>query len=226
MGGNLLNVPRTTPKPSLIWEMGGMKMKWRIIQKKLIFMNHVMHLDEGSLARQIQEVQEKKNLPGLTQECKELISSLKLPCIFTEKMPKPKWKILVKASVEEANEEEIRDAMKGYKKLRNRKIIADEYGLKEYTKELSLYESRTIFKHRTSMTQFVKLNYKGTPKYRQQGWKCDECLCLDSEDHLLWCGGYENLRTGLDLENYKQLSLYLHRINLIRIKKEAADVLK
>ena len=28
---NLLNVPRTTPKPALIWELGGLKMKWRII---------------------------------------------------------------------------------------------------------------------------------------------------------------------------------------------------
>ena len=50
---NLLSVPRTTPKPSLIWEMGGMKMKWRIIQKKLIFMNHVLHLGQDSLARQV-----------------------------------------------------------------------------------------------------------------------------------------------------------------------------
>ena len=138
-------------------------------------MNHVLHLDQDSLARQVQEVQEKENLPGLTQECKEFMENLKLPNIFSEKIPKTKWKKLVKASVEDANENEIRDSMNNYKKLKNRQIIEDKYGIKNYVEELSLYETRTIFKHRASMTQFVKMNYKGTKSYEKQGWKCEEC---------------------------------------------------
>ena len=55
---NLLNVPFTTPKASLIWEMGGIKMKFRIMQRKLIFMNHILHLEEDSLAKQVQRVQQ------------------------------------------------------------------------------------------------------------------------------------------------------------------------
>ena len=30
---SILSVPRTTPKAALIWEMGGLKMKWRIAEK-------------------------------------------------------------------------------------------------------------------------------------------------------------------------------------------------
>ena len=148
------------------------------------------------------------------------MKNLNLPNIFLESILKNKWKKLVKASVENANENEIREAMKMYKKLKNRDIIEDKYGLKNYVEKLSLYETRTIFKHRASMTQFVKMNYKGTKHYEKQGWKCEECFCLDSEDHLLWCSGYEELRSGLDLNDYKQLSLYLHKIHLRRSKKE------
>ena len=93
---SLLNVPRTTPKPALIWEIKGLKMKWRIIQKKLIFMNHILHLDPCSLARQVQRIQDKEKLPGLTQECKIQVEKLNLPNLFLENIPKQKWKNLVK----------------------------------------------------------------------------------------------------------------------------------
>ena len=85
---SLLSVPRTTPKPALIWELGCLKMKWRIIQQKLIFMNHILHLEPESLAWQVQEIEEKENLPGLTQECKEQIEKLNLPNIFKVNIPK------------------------------------------------------------------------------------------------------------------------------------------
>ena len=81
---------------------------------------------------------------------------------------------------------------------------------------LSVYEARTIFKHKTSMTQFVKLNFKGVKKYKAEGWKCNECSNLDSEEHLLWCHGYRHLRVNINLENEKELSQYLHKIFLKR----------
>ena len=47
---SLLNVPFTTPKAALIGEVGGTKMSFRIMMHKLIFMNHILHLGEDSLA--------------------------------------------------------------------------------------------------------------------------------------------------------------------------------
>ena len=49
-------------------------------------------------------------------------------------------------------------------------------------------------------------------KYKAVGWKCDECQHLDSEEHLLWCKGYEEIREYLDIENEKELSSYLEKI--------------
>ena len=46
---------------------------------KLIFMNHILHLGEDSLAKEIQVEQEKHNVKGLTQQVKEFINTLSLP---------------------------------------------------------------------------------------------------------------------------------------------------
>ena len=73
------------------------------------------------------------------------------------------------------------------------------------------------------MSQFVKLNYKGVKKYEAEGWKCEDCSNLDSEDHLLWCIGYEDIRQGLDLSSDHDLSLYLHKIHLKRSKKNESN---
>ena len=195
-------------------------MKWRILEKKMIFMNQILHMNPSSLARQIQQIQERENLPGLTQEVKYQVNNLNLPNLFEGSIPQNEWKTLVKASIREENEKEVKTAVLSYKKLKNRKITVESLGMKKYMETLSVYESRTIFKHKTSMPQFVKLNYKGTKRYREEGWKCDECSNLDSEDHLLWCSGYEHMRENLDLENEKDLSKYLHRIYLKRCSKK------
>ena len=63
---NLFNNPFTTPKAALIWEVGGMKMKYRIILNKLLFMNHIVNLDNGTLAKQIQETQLENDSSGQT----------------------------------------------------------------------------------------------------------------------------------------------------------------
>ena len=68
------------------------------------------------------------------------------------------------------------------------------------------------------MTQYVKLNFKGVKRYEMQGWKWDDCGNLDSEDHLLWCEGYGDLRENLNLDLDKDLSEYLRKIHTKRSK--------
>ena len=110
--------------------------------------------------RQVQEIQERENLPGLTQECKIQISELNLPNLFEERIPIETWKKHVKTAIKDANEKEVFEAMMGYKKLKDRKIINDKFGLKKYAENLSVHEARLIFKHRASKSQHVKYNFK------------------------------------------------------------------
>ena len=143
------------------------------------------------------------------------MKELELPNLFDQTIPPTMWKNMVKKAVIRANEDEVKKVLVSYKKLKNKNIVNEKYGMKPYMETLSVYEARTIFKHKTSMTQFVKLNFKGVKKYKA-GWKCNECTNLDSEEHLLWCYGYRHLRENINLENEKELSQYLHKIFLKR----------
>ena len=130
---SLFNVPHTTPKAALAWEVGGMMMKFRIIMNKLIFVNHIQNLDENTLAKQILTAQTYEDLPGLKRETEEFIAELGLPNCFTSRINKNSWKQLVKKAVNGANEEELRRKMESYEKV-NKKVFQDEkFGFKHLT---------------------------------------------------------------------------------------------
>ena len=216
----MLNVPYTTPKPALIWEVAGMKMKYRIMMSKLLFMHHILNLEINSLAKQVQMAQQKHDLPGLTKEVEHLILLLKLPNCFEEKMSKSKWKNLVKRAVSRANEEEIRSSIEPYKKIVSSIIETENFECKNYLSTLTLSKARTLFKHKYQMTENVKMNCKNDQAFANSLWQCGECLNQDTESHLLWCPGYLNLREDLDLNNNEDLCSYLQKIFTLRCKDD------
>ena len=57
------------------------------------------------------------------------------------------------------------------------------------------------FKHKYSMTESVKMNYKRDATFTKLLWKCQECMNQDTEIHLLWCPAYKELRMGMDLSS-------------------------
>ena len=213
---NLLDVPYTTPKASLIWEVGGMQMKYRIMKSKLLFMNHILHLDNNSLASQIQKAQLTNDVPGLTQEVQKMIVDLGLPNCFSEKISKTQWKTMVKKAIAAANEQDVRNSLKKYKKVKCHNFDEEKFGCKAYLSNLSLEKARTLFKHKYSMTENVQMNYKGDKKFATNLWKCISCLNQDTESHLLWCPEYSNLREGINLENDSDLCVYLQKIFSLR----------
>ena len=186
---------------------------------KLIFMNHILHLGEDSLAKQIQVEQEKHNVKGLSQEVKEFIDILSLPNCFQERIPPIRWKRLVKSAISNANEKEIRESSESFKKMKNKIEDSEKFKFKDYLSNLPLSQARTMFKHKYSMTENVKMNYKGDPTFTKLLWKCQDCMNQDTEIHLLWCPAYEDLRMGMDLSSDKDLCSYLQKVIQIRCKE-------
>ena len=88
----LLNVPQTCPISALCWELAGIQMKYRVIQKKLIFLWHLDNLEVGALAKDILEVQKTQHMPGLVQECSEWMKILNLPNVLEQKISQIQWK--------------------------------------------------------------------------------------------------------------------------------------
>ena len=72
--------------------------------KKLLFLNHLNKLDESSLAKQVLQIQDNLNLPGLVTECKKYILKYRLPNIMKIDMSKNEWKRKVKALITAEND--------------------------------------------------------------------------------------------------------------------------
>ena len=217
----LLNVPKTCPLPSLCWDMGGIQMKFRIILKKLQFMWHLINLEEGALAKEIFSVQKTQNMPGLAQECTEWIEEFNLPNIFKDKITKSQWNKIVKARVMDENEKDLKSRIMSSEKLKKSELAQEKFGTKPYIKDLTVHDARAIFKKRSSMMQYVKMNYMSDVRNVRTAWLCDSCqTSVDSMGHVLWCPSYKELRTEKNLDSDKDLANYLHDVFKIRSKLE------
>ena len=180
---------------------------------KLNFLHYIISQKDESLAQQILYEQKKNEWPGLVQECDKFIEELNIIDPFQISVSKNEWKRIVKEAVSKANSDELKEEInEKYKKLKKSDLVGEEFGRKDYIKNLSLQQARTKFKFRSSMTQHVKMNQKNNQEYAEALWRCEECGMQDTNAHLLWCVGYASLREGKDLSCDKQLCNYLQRI--------------
>jgi hypothetical protein len=215
----LLNVPRTCPIPALCWEMGGIQMEFRVVMKKLLFIWHLSNLDEESLAKEIFQVQKDQKLPGLVEECSKWIDILNLPNVLEFKITKPQWKRSVKEAIRKHNEADLKNKMINSSKLKNSEMYDEKCELKSYLRDLSVNDARHIFKKRSSMTQYVKMNYMSDLKYASDLWRCESCqTSIDSMGHVMWCPSYSDLRADKDMDDDRDVARYLHDVMLIRSK--------
>ena len=103
--------------PILFSETGSIKMEYRIIERKLLFLHHVATLPDTTLAKEIYDVQTQLQLPGLAQECQEFL--VKFGIIHIQNYSKVQWKHLIKKKIRELNKTDILKQIEkeGYKKL-------------------------------------------------------------------------------------------------------------
>jgi hypothetical protein len=123
----------------------------------------------------------------------------------------------VRKAILKQNEDDLRAKMKTSSKLRSSEMIKEKCEIKPYIKNLSVIDARHIFKKRSSMTQFVKMNYMSEIRYMKDLWRCDSCqTSIDNMNHVLCCPSYSELRAGKDLDNDTDMASYLHDVMLIR----------
>ena len=188
-------------------------MKFRIIAKKLLFVHHLTNLEDQSLAKEVLALHDHHNLPGLMAGCKDYFQKYQLPGIFKEPMKINKWKSLVKKKMHEANSKELKSEIQTYRKLEKSDLLTEAAGRQPYTKDLQLSDARTKFKHRTQMSQYVKMNFSSDVKYAEELWRCNSCeTSIDSQSHVLWCPSYASLREGKHLDSDQDLCEYLREV--------------
>jgi hypothetical protein len=176
-------------------------------------------LNEGALAKEILMVQKVHSMPGLLRECQKWIEEYSLPDIFETKLTKLQWKKMIKAKIMQQNEKELKQKMMGLDKLKSSDLVTEEFGVRPYVKNLTVYQARNIFKKRSSMMRDVKMNYMSDVKNVASMWLCSSCqTSIDSMGHVLWCPSYQHLRAEKDLHDDRDLANYLHDVIMIRNK--------
>ena len=97
--------------------------------------------------------------------------------------------------------------------LRNEKVKRNEY-----IKEENIPNARTLFKYRCDMFD-AKMNFKSNKEYIKENYMCDSCESAQEDNlHVLHCESYKDLRKEKDLNNNKDLCIYLQKVLHIRTK--------
>lgn len=206
------------PTPILYFDTAGLKMTNQILKRKLLFLHHVATLPEDSLAREILEVQAKNNLPGLVEECREVLAEFGVTDL--EVYSKSQWKKLVREKINEKNKNELLEEVKKYKKLSYEQLSKEEYERKPYLHMLTLINSQLRMKLRGMMTPTVRMNFKNDPLFAQEMWSCPDCRVPgsasgtpDTETHIMVaCPANEALRGNRDLTNDRELAEFFRAV--------------
>ena len=145
---NLFAVPVSTPKHILRFELGNLNMKEKVHMKKLFFLHHLKYLDKTSLGGEFFDMQARFRFPGLINECRGLIKMYKIPDIIDHghDFSKQAWKKIVKESILKKSESIIKDEIRKYSKLKDIDLNQEGLQLKEYIKNMTLRNTRTMFR--------------------------------------------------------------------------------
>ena len=188
-------------------------MENRVLKSKMLFLHHLVELDDESLAKQIFTKQKEKNLIGPARELREILNQLKLPNIFDQKfqLSRKQWNQKVKKAIEDKEKDEVIKKLHKCSKLKGDNILDETFGKKKYLESMSLVESREMFRIRSKTTK-TKMNMKSNEKFSRELWKCEDCHNIDTQVHLLWCPAYAHLREGKDINKDKDLVIYFREV--------------
>ena len=206
----MLDSPSTTPKVAGRWDTALVGMKYRIMKRKLNFINSPKNADDDFLAKQIYLEQVRNHWPGLATESSKLCEELNLPDITTDVVSRYD----INRRIEEGNKKEIMEEMKKSSKMKG---LADEdFERKPYLEHKNVTEARVKFAQRSAMFP-CKTNYMSDPSFREDLFVCDSCeSAIDTMSHVMICPAYQQLREGKDVNSDKDVLEYLVAVSRIR----------
>ena len=189
----ILQVGPGTPGPALTWETGLMEMGLRIKIEKLLFVLHLRSLDEEALGRMVYEEQKKNGWPGLAKEATNICKELNIEDVNETNKNKKEFKEDAIRSCLIKDEEVLRKMANKGKKCE--RIMAGEYGKKEYFSNKSIFQARKYFCTRVSMTRFAG-NFSHDQYFKKTNWLCHCKMAKEDEAHLTstTCPVYADLR--------------------------------
>ena len=193
-------------------------MKYRILLKKLLFLNHIATLPDTCLAKEMYNIQKELHFPGLVQECEAFLVEHGLSNI--EKFTKIQWKKKMKHIIFTLNKDELVAMSKKFKKIN---FESELYNATrhEYLSSFHVRDARLLFKIRSKMVPTIQMNFPRDKSFASNLWTCSGCrLHRDTQTHVMSCDSYVHLRDGLDLKEDRDLITFFRNLLDCRNKSE------
>ena len=135
----------------------------------------------------------------------------------------------MKKKILEMNRANLLSQIKSYKKLDLKTHENDKFERKPYLRNLNINQARLKFKLSTKMTPTVMMNFPSDPYFAHKLWTCSGCSdgtagekvtgSRDTQQHIMVCDGYAELRTGKNMDNDGDLVKYFSDVIKIRQEK-------
>ena len=218
----MLEVPDSCPKIALRAETRMIGMKHRVWQHKLLLLRRIQKQSMETLSRQILNVQQANQWPGLAAEVKDICRELGIPDINGREVSDGE----VKTAILEHHDRLLIEEVENSKKMRQH--AQDNFKkVQDYLKGKSVDNCRMAFRIRCEMVKEVRGNFKD--KYRRKGGEhalnCEDCNSnqVQTQTHCLVCPHWEKLRTDLDLSKMEGMVTYFQRLLTERLKGDSGS---
>ena len=177
----------------LNWDSASLKPHHHLLQMKLIFIHHLHHLPDSSLAKMTYIRQVSEELPGLIQENRQHLEQIDFE--NTKSLSKWTFRKLVKKYVRDICKQELLEDCKKYKKLKYESLSREEFKRRDYFNELNLAQVRDRLRLRAEMFGDLKGSFPS--KYRKIGvsLKCTLCTKLVNSSNNLDITSEQNTET-------------------------------
>ena len=217
----VFSCPASTPKCAMLWDSHMVPIRYKIMYKKLTFINAIKHQDSNNIAREVLEEQMRQKWPGLASEAVEMCTHLNIPDITVVSIAVPQWKRTVKSAIQVKVEEVLRDELRNLKKVSD--LASEKFERKPYLSNKNIHEARTTFLLRAGMWR-CKWNYSSDPKFSRDLWRCDQpgCGMVDTTSHVLYCSAFKKLREGLNIADSDDVVSYYTQV--MKIREESRNV--
>ena len=224
---HLLNV-QNCPAMMMLWDLGVLPMHLRILKEKLSLYHHVSLLPSSSLMNQVLLTQELFNFPSLRNEIKSFLEEFQIDDV--KKFSKSQWKIFVGRKIKELSQRYLQQEMKKYKKVDSLSIALEEFGLKDYFRNISLESSRLNFRRRSQTVTSCRLHYPSEKTNISEEFNCIACTSqgisrIDQISHWAVCESYLHLQTEA-MKNGADEALIEFYGKVIQMRKESQQLYK
>ena len=107
-----------------------------------------------------------------------------------------------------------------YKKVEKAKYVDRHHKVQDYLRSMNVTDARIRFKIESGMTPTVRMNFMNDKDFSRQSWVCLGCHThLDTQNHIMACPSYADLRVGKNLDDDTGLVSYFTDVIRRRMTK-------